>query len=61
MEIALMTGRTREKFLELLQTAPPSETARHQTLRIASRRLPSDDSDLPVRYFGSSPTPQEPT
>lgn len=61
MEIARMSGTTRQRFLELLQSAPPSEVARHQTLRTALRRLPLSEADLPVRYFGPSPKPPEPT
>jgi hypothetical protein len=55
MEVALMTGKTRQDFLKLLQAAPRSEVERHQTLRSALRRLPLHELDVPVRYFGPDP------
>jgi len=58
MEVALMTGRTRQDFLKLLQTAPASEVERHRTLRSALRRLPLHELDVPVRYFGPDPEPR---
>ncbi len=59
MEVALLTGRQRQEFLELLQTAPESEVAGHRSLRSALRQLPQHDLDVPVRYFG--PTPETPS
>ncbi|ATB35702.1 hypothetical protein CYFUS_001116 [Cystobacter fuscus] len=55
MEVALMTGKTRQDFLKLLQTAPESEVEGHRTLRSALRRLPLHELDVPVRYFGPDP------
>ena len=55
MESAVMTGRKRQEFQELLQTAPASEVEGHRTLRSALRQLPQSDLDVPVRYFGPSP------
>lgn len=52
MEVSLMSGETRQAFLRLLQTAPLSVVEEHRTLRSALRRLPQQDLDVPVRYFG---------
>ena len=52
MEVSLISGESRQAFLRLLQTAPPSVVEEHRTLRSALRRLPLQDLDVPVRYFG---------
>lgn len=57
MEVALLTGKKRQEFLDLLRTAPESEVARHRTLRSALRQLPQHDLDVPVRYFGPDSAP----
>lgn len=58
MEIAFLTGKKRQEFLELLRTAPESEVAEHRTLRAALRRLSEHELDVPVRYFGPVFKPQ---
>lgn len=58
MEVALLTGQKRQQFLELLRTAPEPVVADHRTLRIALRRLPQHELDVPVRYFGPEPSEQ---
>jgi hypothetical protein len=59
MEVSLMAGETRQDFLRLLRTAPPSVVEGHRTLRSALRRLPQQDLDVPVRFFGPVPESRE--
>ena len=52
MDVALMEGEVRSRFLELLMTAPESEVSRHRTLRFARKFLSERDFAVPVRFFG---------
>ena len=59
MEVARMSGRTRQDFISLLRSAPASEVERHRTLRTALRRLPQSEDEVPVRYFNPGPQTEE--
>lgn len=57
MEVATARGPTRRRLLEHLRTAPAVVVGSHRTLRIALRLLSQEESDVPIRFFGSGARP----
>jgi hypothetical protein len=56
MEISLLGGEARERFLSFVRTAPDTEMAEHRTLRSVTRVAAETDQDIEVRFFGAAPS-----